>query len=87
MKVLAAGMHGGLDYATVILFAAAPAILGLTGLAATLSYALAAVHLLLTLATHFPLGAIKVVPFRAHGMIELVVSIALVALGFILFDG
>ena len=75
-----------LDYATVLLFAAAPAVLGLGGLAATLSYALAGIHLLMTLGTDFPLGVASVVPFRLHGVVEVVVGAVLVALAFLLFD-
>lgn len=87
MKILTSHMHGILDYVTVLLFAVAPMLLGLNGLAATLSYVLAAVHLLLTLVTRFPLSAAKLVPFHLHGVIELIVSIVLVVLAFALFDG
>jgi hypothetical protein len=81
MKILSASAHGVLDYVTVVLFALAPTLFGLTGLAATLAYVLAAVHLLLTLITAFPLGVVKIVPFHLHGHVELVVSIALALLG------
>jgi hypothetical protein len=80
MKILNPTVHGFLDYLVVVGFALAPTVIGLAGWPATISYALAAVHLLLTLVTAFPLGAIKIVPLRLHGAIELVVSIALVAL-------
>lgn len=80
MSVLSPRAHGYLDYLTVVLFALAPTVLGLTGLPAQIAYALAAIHLLLTLVTHFPLGVAKIVPLPAHGAIELVVSVALVAL-------
>jgi len=42
-----------------------------------LSYTLAIVHLLLTLLTNFPAGALKVIPLRIHGLIEVLVSIGL----------
>ena len=77
-------VHGILDYAVVIAFALAPTLLGFSGLPATISYVLAAVHLLLTLVTAFPLGVIKIVPLPLHGAIEFVVSIILVALPWIL---
>lgn len=79
--------HGYLDYAVVAVFALAPAVLGLTGLAATLSYALAAIHLAMTLTTAFPLGVASLVPFRVHGMVEVVVGAVLVALGVFAFEG
>ena len=84
MKILNATAHGVLDYAVVTLFLAAPTLLGLSGLPAAISYALAGVHLLLTLVTAFPLGAVKLVPLPVHGAIELVVSIALGALPWLL---
>ena len=85
--LLSPRVHGVLDYVTVAVFALAPALLGLDGLAATASYALAAIHLAMTLATAFPLGVVSAVPFRLHGTVELVVGVALVALGLALFDG
>lgn len=79
MKILTPQQHGFIDYAVVVAFLAAPTLFGLTGLSATLSYVLAAVHLLLTVFTAFPLGVVKVIPFPVHGTLELVVSVALVA--------
>ncbi|MGH9949019.1 MAG: hypothetical protein ACRD6X_17750 [Pyrinomonadaceae bacterium] len=88
MKILSPKLHGYLDYVVVAAFALAPTIFGFTGLPATLSYLLAVVHLSLTVLTAFPLGLVKLVPFSIHGMIELVVSIALVLLPFVLgFSG
>lgn len=84
MHVLSPRTHGYLDYLTVVLFALAPTVAGLTGLPATIAYALAGIHLLLTLVTRFPAGALRLVPFPAHGAIELVVSVALVALPWLL---
>lgn len=86
-KILAPRVHGFLDYLTVVVFAAAPAAFGLTGLAATLSYLLAAVHLVMTVLTAFPLGVVMKVPFRLHGAVELVVGLVLVVLSVALFDG
>lgn len=80
MTILSGRVHGYLDYATVVLFGVAPSLLGLTGLTAWIAYALAGVHLLLTLLTRFPLGLLPVVPLALHGVIELAVSVALVAL-------
>jgi hypothetical protein len=84
MNIINSKVHGILDYAVVIGFAFVPTLLGFTGLPATISYVLAAVHLLLTLVTAFPLGVIKIVPLPLHGAIEFVVSIALFALPWIL---
>ena len=79
--------HGVLDYVTVAVFALAPSLLGLGGVAATLSYVLAGVHLAMTLTTAFPLGVMDLVPFRVHGMVELAVGVALAVLAVALFEG
>lgn len=77
MRVLAPRVHRMLDFATVAAFALAPSLLGLAGIAATLSYGLAVVHLALTLVTRFP-GGSGFVELPMHGMIELIVGVALV---------
>ncbi len=84
MKILSPKIHGYLDFLTVIIFALAPTLFGFDGLPATISYVLAVVHLLLTLATAFPFGIVKIVPLLVHGGIELIVAITLVILPFIL---
>lgn len=79
MKILSPKMHGILDYAVVLVFLAAPALLGMTGIAAVLSYVLAGVHLALTLLTDFPMGVVRLIPLTIHGWIELLVGPALIA--------
>ena len=86
-KPITPRLHGVLDYVVVVLFALAPTLFGLAGFAATLAYVLAGVHLLMTLGTAFPLGVARVVPFRLHGVVEMVVGVVLVLLGFALFAG
>jgi hypothetical protein len=71
-------MHGVLDYGVVVIFALAPGLLGIAGLAALLCYALAVIHLLMTALTDMPLGIVKVLPIRLHGTIELIVGLALI---------
>jgi hypothetical protein len=83
MKILSPTVHGVLDYVVVVIFAFAPAVVGFSGLPATISHLLAIVHFGLTLATAFPLGWWKLVPLRVHGAIELVVSVVLVVLPWI----
>jgi hypothetical protein len=36
---------------------------------------LAAVHAAMTLLTAFPLGAVKIIPFPTHGVIEIVAAV------------
>lgn len=82
MKKISSTLHGYLDYLTVVIFLAAPSIIGLTGLARTFAYALAVVHLAMTLVTDFPLGAAKRLPFTIHGWVERVVGPVLILLPF-----
>ncbi|MGH8562845.1 MAG: SPW repeat domain-containing protein [Gammaproteobacteria bacterium] len=84
MKILNPRTHGYLDYVTVILFLVAPTLLGLTGMPATLAYALAVIHLVMTLATDFPLGVVPLIPFTIHGWVERVVGPLLIIVPFVL---
>ncbi len=86
-KPIAPRLHGVLDYVVVVVFLLAPALLGLSGLAAMVSYVLAGVHLLMTVLTAFPLGLAAVVPFSLHGTVEVVVGVLLAVLAFALFEG
>ena len=79
MKILSPQIHGIIDYVSVVGLALAPTMFGLVGAAAFLAYALAGIHLLMTVLTNFPLGVIKVVPLKLHGFVEIVVAIALLA--------
>ncbi len=84
MKIISAKVHGCLDYAVVAGFLAAPSLFDITGLPAVIAYVLAAVHLALTLFTNFPLGAVKVIPLKIHGFVELAVGPSLIILPFLL---
>jgi hypothetical protein len=77
-RLLTPRAHGLLDYATVAVFVLQPTVFGLRGLPGALCYALAALHLALTLFTHFPLGRVHRVPFVSHGRLEAVMAGALV---------
>ena len=78
MKVISDTAHGILDYLTVAIFALAPSILDLSGFAALVSYALAAIHLVMTLLTNMPLGVLKIIPMRLHALVEMLVGPVLV---------
>lgn len=81
MKLIAPGVHRLIDFVAVIVFAIAPLVMGLGGLGlpAALCWALALLHLIVTLATRFPGRTGGALAFVAHGVIELAVSIFLVA--------
>jgi hypothetical protein len=80
MKIINSKVHGILDYAVVALFVLGPVGLGLKGVPAYLSFALAGVHFLVTVLTNMPFGVVKVIPMKVHGLIELVVAPTLVAI-------
>lgn len=82
MKIISPKAHGILDYLTVIFLFAAPTLFKMEGNLCTFTYVLAGIHLLLTALTNFEPGIIKVIPFRIHGLIELAVSVALIAVAF-----
>ena len=84
MKIISDTAHGILDYLTVAIFALAPSILGLTGFAALVSYALAAIHLVMTLLTNMPLGVFKIIPMRLHALVEMLVGPVLVVAALVL---
>ncbi len=84
MRLIAAATHRVLDFVTVAAFALAPSVLHVSGLAATLSYVLAAVHLGLTLLTQFPGAGARPVSLPLHGVIECIVGLALVVLPWVL---
>lgn len=83
MGLISPAVHRVLDFVVVLAFALAPTLCNLTGRTALLAYGLAVVHLLVTLATHFPGRGRYPVPFRAHGVIELLVGLGLVAVPFL----
>ncbi len=82
MKVISSKVHGILDYATVIFLLLSPTMFDMQGSLAIFTYVLGCIHFLLTILTAFEVGLIKVIPFRLHGLIEIVVAIALVGAAF-----
>jgi hypothetical protein len=58
--------HGIADYLSAATFAAAPSMLRMPPAAATLARSLGASYAGMSLATEYPLGAVKLIPFPAH---------------------
>lgn len=75
-------MHGIIDYLLIIFVFASPSIFNMEGNLCTITYILASAHLVVTVLTNFELGLIKVIPFRIHGLLEIVVSLTLASLSF-----
>ena len=82
MKILSSKAHGILDYLLSAFLLLTPTLFQTEGMFCKITYVIGGIHLLLTILTRFELGLIKVIPFRIHGLIELVVSIALAGLAF-----
>lgn len=77
-------IHGVIDYLVVIFLWVSPSLFNLPEVTALFTYTLGGIHLALTVLTNFELGLIKVIPFKIHGWIELVVALALFGVAFYL---
>jgi hypothetical protein len=87
-RILAPLPHAVIDYALVVVLFLAPTWFAFGGVAASISYLLAIVHLGLSLITAYPLGIWRMVPFPAHGQLELIVGCTLaIAPLFLPFEG
>jgi hypothetical protein len=86
MKFISPTIHGIIDYLMVLFLAASPTLFGFSGIASTVTYAIAIIHLLLCLVTRYPLGLIKVLPVELHAAIEVIAGIAFIVLAFTLFN-
>lgn len=82
MKIISSKSHGILDYIFSAFILASPLLFKMEGTLCTITYLLGAVHLCLTVLTDFEVGLIKVIPFRIHGLIEIIVSLGLAVLAF-----
>lgn len=86
MKFISPKIHGVIDYLVVLFLLASPWFFGFSGLLAIFTYALGAVHLVLTILTNFSFGIIKIIPFPVHGTIEFLVGVVLIVLAYTLFE-
>ncbi|RZJ67077.1 MAG: hypothetical protein EOO50_07385 [Flavobacterium sp.] len=84
MKIFDSRLHGSVDYAVVAFLFISPYFFGSPEKTALFTYVLGGIHLALTLFTNFELGFWKVIPFRVHGLIELVVAFALFGVAYYL---
>ena len=77
MKVLNPRSHGYLDYGAVAVLAVAPTLFGLSAVPAAICYFVAVMQLAMSLITAYPVSLAKIIPFTAHGVLELGVAVAL----------
>lgn len=85
LRLLTPFAHGALDYLVVGAFAMAPALFaeGTPRAAVLACYGIAVAQWLLSTVTRYPFGIRGVIPFPAHGAVELVLAPLLVALPWI----
>ena len=82
MKFVTPKIHGIIDYLFVIFLLASPTIFAMEPKPTKLAYALAVIYLLLNVTTKYSLGIVKLIPFGVHGLIELVLGVALIIIAF-----
>ncbi|WP_375419087.1 hypothetical protein [uncultured Hymenobacter sp.] len=83
MKWLSPTAHGALDYMLIIFLAMAPTAESATGIYAAVCYGLAGAYLLVVLATTDSMGVVEIIPYRAHGWLELVSGLIFIASPFL----
>ena len=79
MKVLSPTVHGVLDYVLALAFLLAPGMVEFSDTAASLSTVIGVVYLAASLLTRYPLGAIHMIPFPVHGLIESIMAAGWIA--------
>jgi hypothetical protein len=80
MKKINSRVHGILDYLTVLFLLISPSLFGMHAIGLRFTYILASVHLILTLFTDFKAGLFKLISFKMHGLIEIIVAITLIGI-------
>jgi hypothetical protein len=78
LPLIGARLHGWLDDLVVLVYLLGAALIPLHGAALDLALAGATFHFLLTRLTNYPQGTFKLIPFRAHAVLELGEGIALI---------
>ena len=78
MKILPPLVHGFLDYSVVLVFFLAPTLFNFSATASMLAYVVGTGQLIASLLTAYPLGALKLIPFPIHGVLESVVAVGLI---------
>lgn len=83
-KPISPTAHGAIDYSSVGLMLAAPKLLGLKGRAGTLSVFFGLTYAVVSALTDYKLAIKRLIPFRAHGLIEISSAPLLVAVPLLL---
>jgi hypothetical protein len=78
VKIISLRVHGFFDYSYVLIYLAAPTVIGFSGWPAKISYAAAVLYFLGAGLTNAPFGIIKLNPIRTHLIVEILYAIATV---------
>jgi hypothetical protein len=70
--------HGWMDYAAGLLFLAAPSIWRFGSIATSFCYVVGAAVIVMSLMTAYSMGVFRVIPFRVHRFVDLVLGPVLV---------
>ena len=81
-KPISPTVHGVMDYLSVPLLLLAPQVFGFAGKGAQITSTAAGVVLAYSAVTAYRLGIVKMISFRVHGAIDLVLGIAFIAAHF-----
>ncbi|BDG05450.1 hypothetical protein [Anaeromyxobacter oryzae] len=81
LRVVPPALHGVLDYVVAAALVIAPTLLGASGGAAAICFVLGVGQAAMSLVTAYPLGVVPVVPFWAHGVVEVGSAALLLFLG------
>ena len=76
--------HGVLDYGLALTFLLAPSLFGLSEVPTRLSYLFGFAYFGASLFTRYPLGAVQLLPFTAHGMLETLMAASWIALPWVI---
>lgn len=79
MKPITPTVHTIVDVLFCIAMALAPSLLGFSGLPATLCYGIAIGYFVFAMITNTPASPIKLIPFKVHGIVEIIAGVGLIA--------
>lgn len=84
MKPINPLLHGVLDYALAVAFLILPGVLGFSPEAASISRVIGVVYIGASLLTRYPLGALELIPFPVHGVLESIMAASWIVLPWVL---
>ena len=84
MKPINPLLHGVLDYGLIAAFLLLPGVLDFSQEAASISRIIGVAYLGASLLTKYPLGALKLIPFPVHGILESIMAASWIVLPWVL---